>query len=710
MRRSLRDAEPPQRLRNNELGTGGATRGNRQGRTKSWLPQSTVLSTGKRQSSLSRLPMPGGNKGRQGGRSSSSGGQVVMGERGKNTTTPLNKGSGRASSGNRSTERLKANPRDYMTPQRVTTTRMSMTSEKRLTSSLAGSHQRLSGRGSQIGTKGGKDTRPLGDKVFQQTQVRKILDFLRMTNYSNDSLTSKHFPLSSKEFVNIFNFLYSFMDPRTDSVLPLTRFDEEVLKLLKTLHYPGNLSRSHFVTMGSLHSWPTVLGSLSFMCDMASIYSQKLFPNIIALGFPNKDESGFTTDRESKEKIQYEHHLNCWHEFNNGADEFPEQLRALNENLMENNGVDVERLEFLGQQKTGLEQELGRLEDRGSRKVELLEQKEAFQLDISKMTDYLLKIEMHITEKQEEGDLKTRELEEECGRLEGTRAEVVELRANCEQGKVSHLEVERNSVLIGERKRQVETARLEVEEMEKEVWQKEIKVSRGKEMMDSLAKQINSLAMQEGLKTQSGETICLHVETFQGGRRDGTSANKSMRTELSEMTRDSRTLTRNNEREMQRVVTASEQFKEELAMRKKEVASKEGEVARVTEESTKVKEQIDREELLYNRQFEDINDQLYQLKSQDRVNMEMKQRELVIAKDRLEKLQLKTKEERETGQEFLKKVADRTVSYMEECTGYRDEAARAVFDAATARVEMIKRAGIEMQGKVDQALKETKRN
>ena len=313
------------------------------------LPQCAGLSSGKRQSSMSRLPLPGANKGK-GGRSSSSGGQVVMGERGRNTNTPLNKGTNRASSGNRSSERLRVNPKtDYMTPQRVTNTRKSMTSEKRLTSSVVGSHQRLSGRGSQIGSKGGKDTRPLGDKGFQQSQVRKILDFLRRNNYPNDSLTSKHFPLSSKEFVNIFNFMYSYIDPRTEPALPPTSFDDKVMKLLKTLHYPGNLSRSNFITMGSLHSWPTVLGSLAFMCDMATIYTQKLLPNIIALGFPSRDEMGFDTDRESREKIQFEHHLNCWQEFNRGEDEFPDQLQALHENLMENNGVDVERLEYLKQ-------------------------------------------------------------------------------------------------------------------------------------------------------------------------------------------------------------------------------------------------------------------------------------------------------------------------------------------------------------------------
>jgi len=710
MRRSLgvRETEPPQRLKSNEIGTAGNGSSMRQGRAKSMLPQSSGLSSGKRQSSVSRLPMPGASKGK--GRSSSSGGQVVLGERGRNTTTPLNKGPNRASSGNRSSERLRGNPKtDYMTPQRVTTTRKSMTSEKRLTSSVMGSHQRLSGRGSQIGSKGGKDTRPLSDKVFQQTQVRKILDFLRMNGYPNDTLTSKHFPLSSKEFVCIFNFLYIFIDPRTDSVLPHTRFDEEVLKLLKILHYPGNLSRSNFVTMGSLHSWPTVLGSLAYLCDLATLNSQKLLPNIIALGFPSKDDMGFATDRESGDKIVFEHNLECWTEFNMERDEFPEQLQAFHENLMENNGVDVQHLEYLEQQKVGMEQELERLNGRDNRKVGLLEEKQVLQSDIAKMNDYLQKVDSHNHEKQEEAKLITREQEELASRIEGIHGNVMELRANCEQGKVSQFEVERNSVLIGERKRQVLSARSEVEEMEKEVWQKEIQVSRGREVLDTLAKQVNSLALQEGLQTQAGEMISIHVDSFQGGRGEESAASNSMRVELAEMARSSRTLTRNTERELQGVVATSEQGKEEVTLRKKEVASKESELARLSDETVKYKEQVEKEEKYFDTQLASIKEQLHQLKSQDRVNTEMLERDLIIARDRLEKVQMKRKEEKEAGQEFLRKVADKTVSYMEECTGHRDKAARAVFEAARDRVEMVRRAGTEMQEKVEKALKETER-
>ena len=129
----------------------------------------------------------------------------------------------------------------------------------------------MSGRGSHMGARVIKDTRPLTDKAYQTEQIRKILDFLRANGYHNTSLTSKHFPLNSKEFVAVFNFLYSFLDPRISAKLPTVKFEEEALKVLKSLHYPGNLTKSNFVAMGSLHSWPTVLGSISYLCDLAKI-------------------------------------------------------------------------------------------------------------------------------------------------------------------------------------------------------------------------------------------------------------------------------------------------------------------------------------------------------------------------------------------------------------------------------------------------------
>merc|ERR1712183_16522 len=176
------------------------------------------------------------------------------------------------------------------------------------------------------------------------------------------------------------------------------------------------------------------------------------------------------------------------------------------------------------------------------------------------------------------------------------------------------------------------------------------------------------------------------------------------------MARTSRTITRNTERELQGVVAKSEQGKEEVVLRKREMASKDGEVARLAEETVKFKEQVGREEVQYNSQLASIGEQLHQLKSQDRVNMEKIEREYIVAKDTLERLQLKRKVDKEAGQEFLRKVADKTVSYMEECTRYRDNAARAVMEAAREKVEMVRKAGVEIQDKVEKVLKETDRS
>jgi len=704
----VKEAEPPKRVRSNDFSTGGTSGNNRRSRSSSKIPTITGsgLSSGKRQSSMSRLPLPGTSKGRTGGRSSSSGGQMALG------TTPLNKGANRASSGNRSSERLKASSRtDFMTPQRVTTSKKSMAStERRMTNSALpkGSHQRLSGRGSQIGAKGSKDTRPLNDNAFRQSQIRKILDFLRNAGYPNTSLTSKNFPLPSKEFIGVFNFIYRHIDPSVDQVLPSYKFEEEAPRLLKSLNYPTNLSKSNFITIGSMHSWPTVLGCLSFLCDLAILFTRKLYPDVVALSFPMKDENGFPADRESDDKLQFEFNLNCWAEFNAGADEFPEQLQTLHENLMENNGVDINQLKYLEQQKEGLEQEFHRLEGRDNKKVDLLQEKQVRQSDINKLSSYLEEVNNHNQMKSEKIKLMMNEMDELYAQIEALKNIVMELKSNCEQGKVSQYEIERNKVLNGEKRKQIDVARLEVEEVDKEVWEKEIEVARKRDAVENLVKQVNSLAMQEGMQTQSGEIICLQVNSFQGGQEDEEMVNNSTRAELGEMAKGSRTVTRNTERELHASMSTTEQGRREVLSRKNELSRKEEELSRLVEELALIKEKIDAEERNYNTELAVIKEQLHQLKSKERINMEALERELLAAQEKLSAIRLERERYVKEGTDFLRKVANRTVSYIEECTGYRDSAARSVLEAARARVEMVRNAGVELEGKVEKALQETK--
>ena len=136
--------------------------------------------------------------------------------------------------------------------------------------------KRASGRGSLMGSKTVKDTRNLQDKKVQQELTRKLLDFLRQHQYPSP-LTSRDFPPSSKEFLHIFNFLYSIIDIRHQVIVPMTCTDKEkeIIAVMKTLHYPGMMSKSHFKTIVP-HSWPMVLGCLSYLCDVATIFRSVL--------------------------------------------------------------------------------------------------------------------------------------------------------------------------------------------------------------------------------------------------------------------------------------------------------------------------------------------------------------------------------------------------------------------------------------------------
>ena len=210
------------------------------------------------------------------------------------------------------------------------------------------------------------------------------------------------------------------------------------------------------------------------------------------------------------------------------------------------------------------------------------------------------------------------------------------------------------------------------------------------------------------MQTQSGEVICLQVHSFQGVQEDEEMVNNSTRAELGEMAKGSRTVTRNTERELHATMSTTEQGRREVLSRKNELCRKEEELSRLVEELAMSKEKIDVEERNYNKELAVIKDQLHQFKSKERINMEALERELLAAQEKLSAIRLEREKYVKEGTEFLRKVANRTVSYIEECTGYRDSAARAVLEAARAKIDMVRNAGVELEGKVEKVLQETK--
>ena len=158
------------------------------------------------------------------------------------------------------------------------------------------------------------------------------------------------------------------------AALPAAKFEDEAVKLMKGLGYPGNLSKSTFVSIGSQHAWPAVLGCITFLCDLARLLTvsltefiiilsrhvERLETDFIAIGFPGLDEDGLPTNKESTEKLKYELYITMWLEFCNNKDIFDEQIEDFKGNLMENLEVDINHLKALDQHKKSLYEEYER--------------------------------------------------------------------------------------------------------------------------------------------------------------------------------------------------------------------------------------------------------------------------------------------------------------------------------------------------------------
>ena len=108
-------------------------------------------------------------------------------------------------------------------------------------------------------------------------------------------------------------------------------------------------------------------------------------PNVDALCFPSIDENGLPTDRISEDKIMLDCLVGCFHEFNEGRDNHPEQLDDLRVQLMDNLGVEEEQLRAQHGLASQLKAQLTEIAGSKTDQQDLVKTKVAMESDIQKM-------------------------------------------------------------------------------------------------------------------------------------------------------------------------------------------------------------------------------------------------------------------------------------------------------------------------------------
>lgn len=120
-----------------------------------------------------------------------------------------------------------------------------------------------------------KDPRPVKDRAYQKKAREDILEFLEQRGYpmmlTERTLTNP----TTKDFQEIFRFIYSAYDGKATAGLNALakKFEDEVPQLLRSAGYPfaSDISKSHLQAIGAQHSWPGMLAMLHWFVVLIKV-------------------------------------------------------------------------------------------------------------------------------------------------------------------------------------------------------------------------------------------------------------------------------------------------------------------------------------------------------------------------------------------------------------------------------------------------------
>lgn len=115
-----------------------------------------------------------------------------------------------------------------------------------------------------------RDTRPLGDKNFQNLIAQDILDYLNQEQFSVET----NYPVSLKtfkqptqrDFVTVFKWCYRRLDPGFQFT---KTWETDLYTILKTIQYPylNSITKSQISAVGG-SNWPKFLGMLHWIVQI----------------------------------------------------------------------------------------------------------------------------------------------------------------------------------------------------------------------------------------------------------------------------------------------------------------------------------------------------------------------------------------------------------------------------------------------------------
>lgn len=307
--------------------------------------------------------------------------------------------------------------------------------------------------------------------------MKRVIKYLTENGYNQAISTKVLASPSSKDYFNIFQFLYQKIDPMYE--LGKTPQDD-IPNIFKELHYPTRITRSALVSPGSPHTWPGLLAALVWLVELLE------YDAIVSSESSDQDrmmdDPGALEDREFNDYI-----FRAYDAFLKGYDdealysEYTANLAARNEALRANVGKMM-------QVNEGLTKEIHQLENAPSRVVALAQKKKVLEVDVEKFSTYAQQLEAQ----KQEGLKAVEELQNLSNsmdtQIQELQAENEELQKIIDSQGITPTDLERMLKARQTLEQSLQSLVTQKEETNKLIWEREMSVAK---MMDDVERAIH---------------------------------------------------------------------------------------------------------------------------------------------------------------------------------------------------------------------------
>ncbi|KNC53601.1 kinetochore protein NDC80 [Thecamonas trahens ATCC 50062] len=323
------------------------------------------------------------------------------------------------------------------------------------------------------------DPRPVRSKKFQNHTIHTLISYLTHQQYSGAVTPTMLAQPTARDFQHMFQFLYHGFDPYFKFG---QRFDAEVAELFMFMAYPFRINKSALASVGSSHTWPTVLAGLGWMVKLLTYEEEILM----------LEEEARDSGNESGDEIFFNHICRCYQAFLAGADEFEVFEYELAESFELRNKSVTDQIASSRDAVAGMTSRITELTSSDSELASLRKAKAEYTADLSKFGNMLSKLTEHI-------GMLSAAVEESAAKEASTTSELARLR---EQKSAIELAIAGQPVSSGDVERMnKEKAALEAsvdnlgalrEAADNEAWDAEVKLSKASEKLAGLVATINS--------------------------------------------------------------------------------------------------------------------------------------------------------------------------------------------------------------------------